>query len=705
MEKQKLLSKLFVKGLLLKLIVFIGLSVCLPAAYAQDVQRTVFVHLFEWCWDDIAKECENFLGPKGFAAVQVSPPNEHRLVPNYPWWQRYQPVSYQLVSRSGNRQEFEEMVRRCNAVGVDIYADAVINHMTGSRFANDSLFGRGSANSSYSYYDYPAFKSGNFHDCRRDITDYNNVWEVQNCNLVGLADLNTEQDYVQQTIANYLNDLINIGVAGFRIDAAKHMSPWDIRGILSKVHRDPLVFQEVIEGPGEPVQGQEYFQNGLVTEFDYGKNISQFFRSGPLVALRTFGDSWAELMPSHRAVVFIDNHDNQRGHGGAGNVISHKDGRLYDLANFFMMAWPYGYPKIMSSYTFNNTDEGPPSMNGQTKRVYDGNQLNCFGEWKCEHRWLPIANMVAFRNHTIDSWGVSNWWDNGSNQIAFGRGNKGFVVINKESSQLVKTLQTGLPPGDYCNTWDSEITDGECSGTTIAVYPDGTASFNVPPWTGAAIHVGFRPEQAPEPEPGPKPCVGENCWKRTVVFVYGVTYSGQDMFIRGGIDHGYANTVLQKNCSNSNMNCAIPIRHRNLKNNTTAPWKNGDIHLDWYGKEDGQNEQSHGIIAVGTPLDWTTDKWPSNWGHKRTVSEDGFGEEMLNKYGQHYWMLDVDMDCSKTVDGWFELKSYISNGPGWEGDIRQPDAPYSSKNHFARCGYVNVYKRGENKPVSMYPLP
>ena len=36
--------------------------------------RTVFVHLFEWKWTDIAKECETHLGPKGYAAVQISPP-------------------------------------------------------------------------------------------------------------------------------------------------------------------------------------------------------------------------------------------------------------------------------------------------------------------------------------------------------------------------------------------------------------------------------------------------------------------------------------------------------------------------------------------------------------------------------------------------------------------------------------------------------
>ena len=30
------------------------------------------------------------------------------------------------------------------------------------------------------------------------------------------------------------------------------------------------------------------------------------------------------MAPSHKAVVFVDNHDNQRGHGGAGDVLTHK---------------------------------------------------------------------------------------------------------------------------------------------------------------------------------------------------------------------------------------------------------------------------------------------------------------------------------------------------------------------------------------------
>lgn len=74
-----------------------------------------------------------FLGPYGYAGVQVSPPNEHKYIDTEtfdgPWWQRYQPMGYRLNSRSGTEEEFRDMVERCNAVGVRIYVDAVINHM------------------------------------------------------------------------------------------------------------------------------------------------------------------------------------------------------------------------------------------------------------------------------------------------------------------------------------------------------------------------------------------------------------------------------------------------------------------------------------------------------------------------------------------------------------------------------------------------
>jgi alpha-amylase len=43
----------------------------------------------------------------------------------------YQPTSYKLEGRHGTREELRDMIQHCRSVGVRVYADAVINHMSG----------------------------------------------------------------------------------------------------------------------------------------------------------------------------------------------------------------------------------------------------------------------------------------------------------------------------------------------------------------------------------------------------------------------------------------------------------------------------------------------------------------------------------------------------------------------------------------------
>ncbi|MFN6970591.1 MAG: alpha-amylase [Rheinheimera sp.] len=648
-------------------------GVLLAVSPAFAAQKTTFVHLFEWRWSDIASECENYLGPQGYAAIQVSPPSEH--IQGSAWWTRYQPVSYQLQSRSGDRAAFINMVQRCKAVGVDIYVDAVINHMA-------SGGGVGIAGSNYGNKAYPMYSAQDFNStCTINGSDYgNNRWRVQNCELVGLPDLNTSAPYVQNTLAAYLNDLLALGVKGFRIDAAKHMAVADIAAIKSRLTSSPLIYQEVIDQGGEVIQANEYTGVGLVTEFKYSVQLGNVFKGGRLASLANFGEGWG-FLPSAQAVVFVDNHDNQRGHGGAGNVVTYKDGRLYDLANVFMLAYPYGYPQVMSSYAFSNGDQGPPAS-----PVYQNGNLNCFGnDWKCEHRWGYIAGAVQFRNHTAAEWRTTHWWDNGNNQIAFGRAGLGFVAINREGFALNASLLSGMAPGQYCNVLKGQLNSAKtaCSGEVITVAANGRIQANVSASDAFAIHHQAKIGSSQPPQPGN--------FQRTVVLIQAQTQSGQDMFVRGGLDHAMAQQRLGLNCTATNMQCAMPIRHRNLKNTTTAPWKSNDNFLDWYGREASQN-----AAAEGTALDWTTNSWPAGWGALRTVAADGYGVEALNRFGAHYWMLDVDMDCSKTINGWFELKAFVKNGQGWEGNIAQPGTPYPSANHMAQCGKLNVFSFGQN---------
>jgi len=129
------------------------------APHVPHAPTQAFVQLFEWSWPDVAAECESWLGPKGFAAVQVSPPTEHIQGPQ--WWTRYQPVTYNLTSRSGGEKSFVSMLRRCRAAGVDVYVDAVFNHCAGGS-------GLGVGGSRYGNRSFPLFGPSDFyHDERR----------------------------------------------------------------------------------------------------------------------------------------------------------------------------------------------------------------------------------------------------------------------------------------------------------------------------------------------------------------------------------------------------------------------------------------------------------------------------------------------------------------------------------------------------------
>jgi len=112
----------------------------------------------------------------------------------------------------------------------------------------------------------------------------------------------------------------------------------------------------------------------------------------------------------------------------------------------------------------------------------------------CEHRWRQITNMVGFSNQ-VKGTGLSNWWDNGNNQISFCRGNQGFLAINNEGSDLNQSLQTCLPAGTYCDVISGNKSGSSCSGKSVNVGGDGTAQIYI----GAgeddmvlAIHAGSK---------------------------------------------------------------------------------------------------------------------------------------------------------------------------------------------------------------------
>ena len=511
----------------------LGLALSLAGLSAQSVAfgnddptnpaaTDVTMIAFQQSWKTIGDECTKTYGPEGVKYVQVSPPQES--IQGTQWWTVYQPVSYKLDSRFGTEDEFKTMISQCNAAGVQIVADMVLNHTTGHDVSwVDDQYGVAGTEYNGSYGRYPGIgiyqyeesgnnhqyglPSGDFHTCKSNvsdnISDYTNADEVWNCRLSTMWDINTGSDRVQNIQAEYLAHLWEDGVRGFRIDSAKHMDPNDIASIKRKFMTkagitDERSFpwsQEVIyhNGESEKFAPERYEKNGQVTEFSYAYSLLKDF-NGSITNLKNITSDL--LDDADNATVFVSNWDTARG----SETLKPVSGARYELANAFMLGYDYGHPKILSDYAFNestqyddgvkdSTDTTVPkiSMDDVCATQKDPTQME-YGDWNCQQRWTSIRGMIKFHN-AVNGTSVSNWQESGSNNIAFERvdangKSKGLLALNNTLQEHDVDYTTSLPDGEYCNVYASRT----CSQTVTV--SGGRAKATIGKRSAIAIYAG-----------------------------------------------------------------------------------------------------------------------------------------------------------------------------------------------------------------------
>ena len=226
----------------------------------ENGQKGVIVELFGWPYEDISEECQ-FLSIAGYLGVKIAPPNESILNTDFydngelnPWWYLYQPVSYKLESRIGNKKQLKAMTKKCREKNVRIYSEVVINNMVANgndvyeiHYNNNctNIYGsrKGSAGSPFwttkgqyfnniytglkPTFEFPSvpYCGSDFH-CYRDVIN-NNYNSINYGWINNLVDLRTESDYVRQRIADFFTELLSIGISGFIINNSKYINPND----------------------------------------------------------------------------------------------------------------------------------------------------------------------------------------------------------------------------------------------------------------------------------------------------------------------------------------------------------------------------------------------------------------------------------------------------------------------------------------------
>jgi alpha-amylase len=392
-----------------------------PAASAE-----VILHAFNWRYDEVAANADE-IAARGFASVLVSPPLKSE---GSAWWARYQPQDYRVIDHAlGNTESFRQMSQRLAAAGVSLYADIVVNHMAneasqrpdlnypGQRvldlYASDpAWFERQRL---YGDLRFNQLSSLDFREARC-ITDYNNVYQVQHWRLCGgggdpgLPDLN-DNDWVVSQQRLYLAALKGLGVSGFRIDAAKHMTPKQIARIFTPaIIDDSFVFGEVITGAG--AGNLEYEQYLLPYLADTSHRAYDFPMHASLRGAFAFGGNLANLvdplaagqaLPGDRAVTFTVTHDIPNNSGFRGLLLDPVDETL-------------AYAYILG-------------RDGGTPMLYSDHNESGDNRWVEAWRRTDLNAMVDFHNRMVGQ--DLRMLAAGPCFVLFRRGALGLVGINK----------------------------------------------------------------------------------------------------------------------------------------------------------------------------------------------------------------------------------------------------------------------------------
>lgn len=469
-------------------------------ASAAPERRDTGLAMFQWTWDAIAAECPA-LGEAGIAWVLTSPPQEHvdgatagiAGADGSEWWWSYQPVSYAVESRLGTREQFAAMTAACADAGVDVYADAVVNHMAGVES------GAGWAGTAFEHYRYPSaggqelYGRADFHDCDRtpddDIDAYREPFVIQHCELSNLADLATESEHVRATIVAYLGDLLSLGVTGFRIDAAKHIDPDDVAAIVAALPEGTPIISEVIRGAGEPVQPEQYTAFSTVWEFGWAERVGSFVHEGSARALADLSPDAYGLL-EQQARTFVVNHDTERND----TTLSYLNGAELSAATAVMLASDYGSPTLYSGYAFSDRDQGPPlEADGSVA------DASCTGEehpdvvdeggwadraWVCQHRWPGTLELVEWRTRVVDA-PVTDTAAVGDAFTQLRGETAAFAVLLDDEPASVE-VPVGLPDGRYC-----DVVVPECA--SVVEVAGGIAALELEPWQAVALDRFTRP--------------------------------------------------------------------------------------------------------------------------------------------------------------------------------------------------------------------
>ncbi len=458
---------------------FLGMAFFTSCQSGKDPQPVVetnddvILHAWSWSFDTIAANMKD-IAAAGYDYVQTSPANTCFVGENGgmalfsqegdsirgKWYYYYQPTDWKIGNYLlGTRDQFKAMMDSAKKYNVNIIVDVLPNHT-----AVDHTAVLPDLDNAVGGHD-KLFHANGFNL----IQDYNDRYQCTTGMMGGLPDVNTENPDFQHYYMTYVNDLLSLGVKGFRYDTAKHIGLpsdpldslstrnnfWDVatgredvKGLRLAVPADSLfIYGEVLQDKN--VKEAEYAEYMKLTASAYGHAMRTVLEKADFNADSLL--SWHHPSDGSKLVTWVESHDTYAN--------EHESAGLTDdqirMGWIFLTARQNGTPLFFSR----------PA--GSTRDNYWGNnRVGARGNDEFKHPEVVAVN--KFRKDMSGQTEKIFASENGA-VIEVARGTLGSALINiSDKVQSIDLLPTTLPDGTYMDKVHNskfEVRDGKIKGS------------------------------------------------------------------------------------------------------------------------------------------------------------------------------------------------------------------------------------------------
>ena len=367
----------------------------------------------------------------------------------------------------GTKEDFKTLINTAHNNGIKIVIDFAPNHTStaeykgytfpedGALYKNGSLVGKFSNDSAgifnhESWTDYSTYENGVYHS------------------MYGLADLNHQNPTVDSYMKEAIDQWLDYGVDGIRVDAVKHMSMGWQTNWLSSIYEKHSVFvfgEWFNGGTGNDSQMTSFAnKSGMsLLDFRYANAVRNALGSysGTMKDLyQVMKDTASDYDEVNDQVTFIDNHDMSR-------FMTLTKGNSRNVENaYVMLLTSRGVPTIYygsEQYAQGSTDP------------YNRGDMPSFNKNSTAYKVISALAPLRKSNPAAAYGTTKERWMN-EDVLIYEREFNGSVVLtavnrNQNKSYSIDGLCTSLPAGNY-----SDVMNGLLGGNGITVSGKGAVT-------------------------------------------------------------------------------------------------------------------------------------------------------------------------------------------------------------------------------------